>query len=276
MLKNINCNLCGQNNFRTLQADKSFEVVKCKNCGLIFITPLPEGDKLFNHYDKEYYAPWLKEQFISRKRMWKRRLKEVQSFKKTGKLLDVGCGTGLFLNEAKRNGWDVYGTEVSKYALDHAKDAFGIEIFGGELKENNFPDNFFDVITFWHVLEHTKDPLGNLTEARRILKSNGILIVAVPNIRNYIYKIAYMLIKLKRAKLFSLSDREIHLYHFSVSSLKKMVEKAGFLPIRFDVDTGRIMIGERILDVFAWVLYKTLKINIGMAIEVYAKKSGLL
>lgn len=270
----INCNICGQSNFKSLCEDKHFKVVKCKNCGLIFVTPLPEDDELFRHYDRGYYAPWLKEQSIARRKMWNRRLKKkVQIFKRKGKLLDVGSGCGVFLNEAKHNGWQVYGVEVSEYAVNYAKDVFGMEVFKGELRNAHFPDNFFDIVTFWHVLEHTKDPLNNLVEARRILKPGGVIVIAVPNVHNFIYKAAYMLVKLHKPKLFSVKDREIHLYHFSISSLKKMVEKAGLTPIKFDIDTERIMLGERILDVFAWILYKTLKINIGMAIEVYAKKS---
>ncbi len=268
----MNCNLCGQNNYKIVQSAGAYNVVKCKNCSLIYVNPQPEEAVLFNHYEKEYFAPWLKEQLAARKEMWKRRLKKIQAFKKTGKLLDVGCGAGLFLNEAKYNGWDVYGTEVSSFAAEHVKKAFDIEIFEGELKDTNFSENFFDVITFWHVLEHTIDPLGNLIVAKRALKPDGVLIVAIPNVRNYIYKILYMLIKLKREKLFSPSDREIHLYHFSANTLKRMIEKAGFVPIKFDIDKERIALGERIIDTCAWIIYKILRVNFGMALEIYAKK----
>ena len=270
--EHINCNLCGESNYRILQLAGAHKVVKCKKCGLIYINPQPEEAILFEHYNQEYFAPWLKEQFVARKKMWKRRLKKVQIFKRTGKLLDVGCGTGLFLNEAKRNGWDVYGTEVSSYAVDYAKKSFDIEVFEGELKDNNFPDNFFDVITFWHVLEHTADPLGNLIEARRILKPGGIVVVAVPNVHNIIYKAAYMLVKLHKPKLFSAKDREIHLYHFSINTLKKMIEKADFTLIKFNIDKERITPGECIIDTFAWIIYKILRVNFGMALEAYAKK----
>lgn len=268
----MNCNLCGQNNYKIVQLAGAYEVVKCKNCRLIYVNPQPEEAVLFNNYNQDYFAPWMKEQFAAREKMWKRRLKKIQTFKKTGKLLDVGCGTGLFINEARSKGWDVYGTEISSYAVDHVKKTFGIEVFEGKLNDANFPENFFDVITFWHVLEHTTDPLGNLIGAKRVLRPDGVMVVATPNIRNYIYNFFYLLIKLKREKLFSSSDREIHLYHFSADTLKKMIEKAGFASIRFDVDKERVALGKCIIDTCAWIIYKTLRVNFGMALEVWAQK----
>ncbi|MFH1201757.1 MAG: class I SAM-dependent methyltransferase [Candidatus Omnitrophota bacterium] len=271
--KYVDCNLCGENNFDILQNSDPYKLVKCKKCGLIYINPQPEESSLAANYDQGYFTPWLTKQISVRRKMWKRRLKKIQPFKNTGRLLDVGCGTGQFLNEAKNNGWRVWGTEVSEYALNYAKDEFCIEVFKGKLENANFPENFFDVVTFWHVLEHTTDPLGNLIEARRILRRSGIMVIAVPNVKNYIYKIAYMIVKLRRPRIFtSLNDREIHLYHFSTDTLKKMLEKAGLIPIKFDIDKERAFLWERILDISAWALYKILKVNFGIAFEVYAKK----
>ncbi len=266
------CNLCGKNDFRVLHFAGRHRVVKCRNCGLIFVDPMLESEKLVDHYDQEYYAPWLEDNAV-REEMWKRRFKKVQAFKLAGKLLDVGCGTGNFLNIAKNNGWEAYGTEVSGYAVDYAKNNYGVKIFRGELRNADFSDDFFDVITLWHVLEHTVDPLGNLVEAGRILKPGGVLILAVPNVRNYIYKIAYTLVKLKTPELFSLADRELHLYHFSARTLKEMIDKAGLNVVKLGMDKERILVRERIVDNFAWIIYKVLGVNFGMALEAYAQKS---
>ncbi|MFH1777504.1 MAG: class I SAM-dependent methyltransferase [Candidatus Omnitrophota bacterium] len=267
----IICNLCGQDKYKVLEIIAAYEVVRCEDCGLIYINPFPETKKLFSHYNQEYYQPWLEQQSL-RQKMWQQRVKKIQALKSTGKLLDVGCGTGIFLNTAKSQGWDVYGTEVSEYAAQRIKNTFGIEVFVGKLEDARFPENFFDVITFWHVLEHTTDPLGNLIAARKLLSPGGMLVVVVPNINNYIYKIAYRMIKFKRPALFSLANREIHLYFFSVDTLKKMMEKAGLVPVKFDLDKERIFVGERIIDNFAWALFKLTGLNLGLAFEVYAKK----
>ncbi len=279
--KYVGCNLCGQNNFKILQADGPFKVVKCKNCGLIYTNPQPEETRLLEHYRQDPHALWLKKQPAAVKKSWERRfkkvqakrLKKVQSFKRAGALLDVGCGYGFFLSEAKFNGWNVYGVEISEGAVSYAKNVFGIDAFKGELRDAHFPDNSFDVVTFWHLLEHSIDPLGNLIEAKRILKPDGILVVAVPNVRNYIYRVAYMFFKLKAPKIFSQGLRKIHLYHFSVNTLKEIIRKAGFTPIKFDIDKERSALPERVLDTFAWILYKILRINLGIALEVYARKS---
>ncbi len=91
----ISCNLYGKDDYKILQLAGKHKVVKCKNCGLISVNPPPDIDRLFNHYNQEYYAPWL-EQNAARKKVWKRRFKKIQAFKPIGKMLDVGCATGDF------------------------------------------------------------------------------------------------------------------------------------------------------------------------------------
>ena len=279
--KYVNCNLCGQNNYKILQEDSLFKVVRCKNCSLIYTNPQPGQDELFEYCNQNSHVLWLQKQPPNLKKSWegkfnkiqKIRIKKVQTFEKTGTLLDVGCGCGYFLSEAKSNSWNVYGVDICESAVSYAKNVFGIDVFKGELKNANFPDNLFDVITFWHVLEHTTDPLGNLIEARRILKPGGLLVVATPNVRNYIYEIAYMFLKLKPSKITSPAVRKMHLYHFSVNTLKKIILKAGFAPVKFDINRDAALLMERILDGFGWVLYKIFRINVCIVLEVYAKKS---
>ena len=269
----VNCNLCGNDNTTPLeQGNSPYQVVKCKECGLIYLNPQPLIQLLYQHYDEAYYRPWIEEQAKERHRLWDRRLRQIERCKSKGRLLDVGCGEGTFIHLAQLKRWEVWGTEVSVWACKHIKDKWGIDVKRGELIDVSLPNDYFDAITLWHVLEHTKDPLGNLIKAKKVLKPDGILVIAVPNVRNYIYKTAYMLIKLKRLQLFSLNEREIHLYHFSANTLRKMIEKAGFVLIKFDVDKERVALGKRIIDTCAWVIYKISGVNFGMAIEIYAKK----
>ncbi len=267
------CNICDGENFEILEADGDFKVVECQDCGLVFVNPQPDQTKLFEHYNEEYYAAWLNEQAVARKKMWRKRVKKIQRFEERGRLLDVGCGTALFADVARHEGWDVCCTEVSEYAARHAREDLGIETFRGELKDADFPDEFFNVITLWHVLEHTRDPLENLMAARRMLKPDGLLVIAVPNVRNYIYRAVYAMIKWRQPKLFSVNAREIHLYHFSVHTLKKIMDKAGFVALKVDIDRERIIFGERIIDILAWLVYKIAGINLGLALEIYAKKT---
>jgi len=139
--------------------------------------------------------------------------------KENGKLLDIGCGNGSFLKWLKEHGWHAYGLEINKEAVNLCK-ANGIEVFEGELIEVHFANENFDVITLIQVLEHVHNPSAILNEVHRILKTDGLLLIAVPN--------------------FGCLDRKIlgadwphldiprHLYHFELSTLKKLLEKNRF------------------------------------------------
>ncbi len=270
--KEIRCNLCCSIEFKIIYKEGIFKLCKCKKCGLVYVNPIPPKKELFKYYNEKYYTPWQETQGRLRYKIWQRRMDRIERFKKKGRLLDVGCGLGMFLGEAKKRGWHVFGTEVSEYARDYIKKSYGIEIFYGEFKESSFRDNFFDVVTFWHVLEHMPDPLGNLVRAWQVLKPQGLIVIAVPNINNYIFRIAYLCTKFRRFKIFSLQKREIHLYHFSPYTLRKIIEKAGFRPLRFDVDKEKIGVAHHVLNTVASFLYKVSRINIGMAIEAFASK----
>jgi len=268
------CNLCGRDDYQVLEQDGEFRVGRCKGCGLIYVDPQPGLETLSGHYDEDYYAPWLKEQMRPRKAMWKRRLKKLEKIARPAKLLDVGCGCGLFLDEAQKGGWDVSGVEISGYGAGYAKKAFGIDVFNGQMLEAHLPDAYFDVVTFWHSLEHTANPLAHLREAARVLKPGGMIVVAVPNTQHYIAKAAYRVIKGRPMLYFHCDDREIHIYHFSMRTMGLMLQKAGLEPFRFGVDAERVFLLQRWHDLFCSVLHKITRVNMGMAFEVYARKNG--
>ena len=278
--KNVDCALCGANTHKVLDDDGPIKVVKCRACGLVYTNPQPVQDGLAEYYEEKDHLQWLEGLPPDRKKAWenrfnylqRQRFEKVKRYKEPGAILDVGCGCGYFLEQAKAGGWSVRGVELSGSAAKYAKDVFGIEAFHGELKNAGLPDNSFDVVTFWHVLEHTADPLGTLIEARRILKPDGLLIVAAPNVRSYIYKAAYALYRFKPFGVAPKDVRIMHLYHFSADTLGRLLRKTGLTPIRYDINMDRTLLLERILDGFAWMLQKTIGVNFGIALEVYARK----
>jgi len=101
-----------------------------------------------------------------------------------GRLLDVGCGNGLFLDQMRQLGWEVMGVEPDGEAVSVAREKLGLEIFMGSLEETKFPDEHFDAITMNHVIEHVPDPIGLLMECHRILKPGGKMVVITPNIES--------------------------------------------------------------------------------------------
>ena len=101
-----------------------------------------------------------------------------------GRLLDVGCGNGEYLDKMRRFDWDVMGVEPDKKAVSVAQEKFSLDIFKGSLEEAKFPDGYFDAITMNHVLEHASEPIRLLKECRRILKPRGKLVVITPNTKS--------------------------------------------------------------------------------------------
>jgi 2-polyprenyl-3-methyl-5-hydroxy-6-metoxy-1,4-benzoquinol methylase len=161
--------------------------------------------------------------------MWEKRLKTLNSLSvKKGPLLDVGCAEGLFLELAAKDGWAVTGTEISHYAVRHGKEELGLNVMQGELRDMKFSDSSFDAVTMWHVLEHTVNPMDVLKEIRRILKDDGVFVMAIPNLNNILSQIVYRIIKGRPIHLFDPDDRELHLYHFTPETIRLASEKAGF------------------------------------------------
>jgi len=139
---------------------------------------------------------------------------------KPGKLLDVGCGSGGFLQRMRATGWDVYGIEVDPQAGKIAQDAVGAHVHIGSLAEAAFPDDSFDAVTMNHVIEHVHDPIGILRECRRVLKPSGHLVVVTPNVNS----IGHSRFQQNWYGL----DPPRHLYLFSQATLLASVQKAGF------------------------------------------------
>jgi len=137
-----------------------------------------------------------------------------------GRLIDIGCGNGLFLARMRNLGWQVLGIEPDVKAAFVARDRFKIPVIAGELKSANLPEISYDVITMNHVIEHVHDPIGLFQEIYRILKPKGKLVVLTPNVESLGHK------------LFRSSWRGLepprHLYLFTSETLQLCAEKVGF------------------------------------------------
>lgn len=270
------CHLCGGGRFRQREiAQDSVRVIECINCSLVFVDPQPGPKSLPDHYDEHYYRSWLTEQRSKRVKMWERRIQHLEKFKTTGRLLDVGCGEGLFLEIAKRRGWQTTGTEISGFAAEHAAKEAECEVFQGELPDARFADGAFDLVTLWHVLEHVRDPLAYLTEARRILAEDGVLVVAVPNLNNVLMKAAYRFFKGKPLRLYEPDEKELHLFHFSDRTLTRSLNGAGFRVVRIGPDAGSVDRRKRVVDAFARAMSKITGRRIYNALEAIAVPKGM-
>jgi SAM-dependent methyltransferase len=142
-----------------------------------------------------------------------------------GRLLDVGCATGVFLNGMRRTGkWEVFGVEPNASAADYARRRFGIEVHTGMLREAGYPDEHFDVVSLWHVIEHVLEPVADLREVRRILKPNGLLVLTTPNLDSFDARLF--------GRFWAGLETPRHLFVFSLSTLTRLLSGLGFELVR--------------------------------------------
>jgi 2-polyprenyl-3-methyl-5-hydroxy-6-metoxy-1,4-benzoquinol methylase len=265
------CSLCNGRDWETIEEVGSTRVVRC-SCGLVFVTPPPARSMLEQAYGEAYYRPW-EDQVSQREWMWARRMRRVEALAESSAgLLDVGCGTGVFLQVAQARGWNVTGTEISPYAVRTAK-ARGLSVIQGELWEAGLPGDAFNVATCWHVIEHVLDPKRLLAETHRILKPGGWLVLATPNLNDRIFRAAYRVARRRRPRLYEPDEREIHLFHFTARTLAAMAAAVGFevLEVGFDREAA-VERGKRAVNELAYFWYKLSGLHWGMALELIAKK----
>ncbi len=205
-------------------SNKIFEIWKCTNCTLRFTQNIPDADEIGIYYQSENYISHTDtaEGFINqlyhkvRKRTLtkKRKLVQAQTRKKTGNILDVGCGTGAFLNIMRQAGWQITGLEPDEKARRKALELYNLNLDSSE-KLFSLPHKSFDAITMWHVLEHVHDLHGYIKRLRELLRPGGKLFIAVPNYTSYDEKVY--------EKYWAAYDVPRHLYHFSPASMKSLL-----------------------------------------------------
>ena len=191
------CELCGSDQHRPVAArtdlflggDTVFSMVECLGCGAIYQHPRPTPAAMGQFYPSDYqqYTPsvqtesWLRR--IDRRYGLRKRCQVITRHVTHGRLLDVGCATGDFLSEMKRQpGWTVTGIEPSVFAARYAQRSVGVPVISGTLNDAPFASSSFDAITMWDVLEHVYDPRAVIAEAARLLRPGGVLVVNHPNL----------------------------------------------------------------------------------------------
>lgn len=178
------------------------------------------------NYDKNYFSQLERADKIELPRNL-RILNLIEEYRKSGRILDVGIGTGLFLKLAKKHGWDVYGIDVSEYAITRLRKR-DFKLFKGEFSKSSLNDNFFDVVNMRHSLEHIKDPRKALLKAYNILKPGGILCIATPDSFSIHAKLA--------GKYWPHLSTPYHLHFFSKKTLSDLVEEMGFKVLKLKTE----------------------------------------
>lgn len=235
----IACNLCDRQEVTVLaqagRDGKPLRTVACNVCGLVWSDPRPHDAREFyrEHYRREYknaFEP--KARHVLRAgRVAAVRLAQIREWLRPARrVLDVGSGGGEFAYLLQKHGHAVDGVEPNRGYAGYAARQYGLHVHEGFIDEVELPGQHYDLITIWHVLEHTENPLGVLQRLRAALRSGGHLVVEVPNLEGP-----------RRSR--SSTFHEAHLYNFNDATLAALASRAGFdlVAMRPSADGGNLL-----------------------------------
>jgi 2-polyprenyl-3-methyl-5-hydroxy-6-metoxy-1,4-benzoquinol methylase len=229
------CQLCGSPESKAVrrgrdflfEPDIEFTYVECANCRLVYLDPRPSQQEMAAYYPPEYYEVYRQViELAPQSRLMRLGLRLIRGRRiprcKPGRLLDIGCGSGLYLACLRNAGWRVEGVEISESSAVSARSLHSLDVHCGfaETVLPELPEASFDVITMWHVLEHLHEPRTVLGEIRRLLRPGGRLMIEVPNygsVWSKIFQSAWAALEPPR-----------HLFHFTSSTLRALLESVGF------------------------------------------------
>jgi len=234
MIEIKNCQICNGNNFLRINKTKDystsneeFVIVKCQDCEFLFTSPRVKEEKIGEYYKSDKYISHTNSNkglfnFLYqtvRKYAIKTKTKLLLNSIGTKTHLDVGCGTGEFLNSCNIKNIKCIGIEPSEIARSKAIKNYDLDI-RSETNLNQFNMDEFDSVSMWHVLEHVYDLNKTIEHLNRIIRNNGVLIIAVPNHKSLDAK--------KYKNYWAAWDVPIHVNHFCPKTIANLMSKYNF------------------------------------------------
>lgn len=208
----------------------SRDIVRCRHCGLVYVNPRRSQREVRKFFKERYISDvrLLDREFGTwRDHTLRREAALIKNLKRPGKILDVGCAGGEFLAYFLSDGWDCHGVEPSMLAAKSAAKR-GIRVYNGVLKDVDFAESAFDVVTHLDTLYFSPTPREDLAKLNLLLKADGLLIIELPGLAYRTLRNvgpASLLINRRWCHFSSLSP---HLYYFSTASLSRLLQKVGF------------------------------------------------
>ena len=240
MFERVLCNLCGADDTLPVAEIDGFHIVRCRQCGLVYVNPRYREELLREIYTAEYYDhDGIKngleffgyDDYVADEENIKitfaKRLKTIERYVDKGRLLDIGCATGFFLDLARSDGWEGVGTEVSGFSVRYARERLGLDVRLGILRDMQFGAGTFDVVTMWDVIEHVVDPMAELAEVWRILRDGGVLSLITPDVGS-------LVARLLGSRWEEFRRVREHVYFFSRRTMTEMLRKVGFGVLRME------------------------------------------
>jgi SAM-dependent methyltransferase len=216
----------------------NFQLVTCSACTFVYQNPQLSTAEMQPYYQEDYISYFQGTEATLSRLQWflvtygmRKRAQPLLRHLQQGRLLDVGCATGHFLQYMEvQKGWQVAGIEPNAAAARFAREHFQLDLHVGYLDDCPYPDHSFDVVTMWDVFEHLIDPHAALQTIKRLLKPGGLFVLRVPQIESV------------DARLFGRYwiglDQPRHYFLFSKKTLHEMLERAGFAPVGAGTPAG--------------------------------------
>ncbi len=238
------CPVCACDRNRTKYRLTRFAILQCAACRLVYLWPRPGEEEIRALFANLYTSgegsvPELKSYYgycyddspeNPLVQLYERWLDTIEERRKPGRLLDIGCGTGLFLAVARRRGWQPFGVDESAEATAYAKSRFGLDVHTGEFSTFAAAGDGFDVITGWDIIEHARAPRSLLAAMRAKLAPGGIVALSTPNQRNIIDLVASCLYRLTGGGMRWPLEKfyiEQHFVYFTPRTLADVLGKSG-------------------------------------------------
>ncbi len=231
------CLICGSEHLIPLDEYFRVKLVRCKQCSFVFCHLIPTHDELKAYYSNYGLSQYLSPITVIRYHEW---LDKFEAYRTTGNLLDVGCASGLFLDEAKKRGWKVFGTEYGDVQVAHCRSK-GITMHQGPLEKNSFEGISFDVITSIEVIEHINNPVEEMKLIHSLLRNGGMFYCTTPNfnaLSRFLLKDKYNIISYPE-HLSYYTPRTLRLLMESLRFHTELIETTGISLTRFNQSTGR-------------------------------------
>jgi 2-polyprenyl-3-methyl-5-hydroxy-6-metoxy-1,4-benzoquinol methylase len=248
----VSCDLCGSAKHRVLIRPTVTEfdpgkvisaaggimgtqqVVQCASCGLAYVTPRVVSETVVSSYKAAEDTTYV-EGGAGRATTFAQCARMIERWRRPpGRLLDVGCASGFFVQAARARGWDAEGIEPCHWLVAWGKEHLHVPLRAGTLAEAGYEDGTFDVVSMWDVLEHVPSPRAQLQECARVLKPGGMLVINYPDFGCPLARLA------GRRWWFLLSN---HLYYFTRATMRRYLEATGFVVKGFSMHWQTLPLG---------------------------------
>jgi SAM-dependent methyltransferase len=229
------CDVCGSRRRALLYEVDGYPIVRCEDCGLVFVGRAQTAQELAAFYDSDYWEDPDSEGYGGYAEAEDRKrhhfaglLAEIEAMRGPGDLLEVGSAYGFFLDEARRRGWRVRGIEPSRHAARHAREEFRLDVVPEPLSELSVEPESVDAIAMWDVIEHLPDPHATVTAAHAWLRPGGVLALSTGDVHSLTARL--------HGRDWSLLTPPWHQFYFSRKTMKRLLAEVGFDVVRVGGD----------------------------------------